>query len=498
MKKLFAVLMAIALVLSMGTTMAFAEDEVTNPGKITINNAIKDSTYSAYQMLVFTASNDEGTKGIYTIAEGWADFFANDATAKEYFTVDATRSPETVSFVAGKDADQTIAKAALAYAKNHKDTIKAAATEKATGKDVVLGNLNYGYYVVDTTVGTMTALTNTNSSTQTWEKNAQPDITKEVQEDRDDSWGDVNDADIDQQVNYRSTIFVGKGVTNYVMHDTMEESLTFNNDVKVYVDGVEVNAANYTVVTGDDLDDDHTFDVKFEDSFIKSIEDPSRVVEIVVEYSATLNDKAVIGAEEDGNENTVYLSYGEDSTWETQEHKTSTYTWEMDVFKFTKEGENKVALAGAKFQLIDANDEAINFVRIDDTDGVPTYRVAVDGDTNVTDTIVTEETTGKFIIVGLDEGSYKLRETEAPAGYNKLAQDMDVIITSALDGREDNNVSYKINNATPATIEVENKTGGLFPETGGIGTTIFYLVGGLLMLGAFVFLVSKKRMATAV
>ena len=73
---------------------------------------------------------------------------------------------------------------------------------------------------------------------------------------------------------------------------------------------------------------------------------------------------------------------------------------------------------------------------------------------------------------------------------------MEVVITSELDGREDDSVSYKINDADPVTIEVENKTGGLFPETGGIGTTIFYVVGAILMVAAFVVLVSKKRMSS--
>ena len=89
----------------------------------------------------------------------------------------------------------------------------------------------------------------------------------------------------------------------------------------------------------------------------------------------------------------------------------------------------------------------------------------------------------------------KLHETEAPEGYNKLAADKSIIITSTYDETA-LTATYEINDAEPATIEVENKTGGLIPETGGIGTTIFYVVGGLLMVAAFVLLVSKKRMAT--
>ena len=504
MKKLFAVLMAIALVLSMGTTFAFAADT----GKIQITNAISGADYTVYKMLDFKAVEGSTDKGIYTIATGWENFFNNDATAQEYFAIDNTRSPVTVSLKDGKTADQTIAQAALAYAKNPANNITATAADTADGDTVEFTGLKLGYYAIDTTVGTMGALTRASNVLTAVEKNEMPDISKQVQEDADDSWGAVNDADINQEVNYKATITLGTGAVNYIMHDTMEEGLTFNYNeddpdasVVVTANGAVVSDDKYDVVyygVYGSPDDGVTFDVKFKDSFIAELE-AAGVTSFTVEYSATLNEKAKI-AYDGGNINDIYLSAGENNEWETEHDQTSTFTWKMDVFKYMKESDaddaQKIALAGAKFQLINAKNEVINFVRIADTDGVPTYRVAVDGDTDVTDTIVTEETTGKFIIVGLDEGAYKLHETEAPAGYNKLAADLDVIITS-VHSDADLTATYKINNADPATIEVENKTGGLFPETGGIGTTIFYLVGGLLMVAAFVFLVSKKRMATA-
>ncbi len=482
MKKLFAVLMAIALVLSMGTTFAFA----AGTGTITIDNAITDSTYSVYKMLHFTPSNAAGDKGIYTIVDGWADFFATD-TAKEYFDLVTQGGQTTVVLKEnGKEVDQKLAQAALKYAKEK--TIAPAATPiKATSKDVVFTNLDYGYYAIDTTVGTMGALTRATNELKAVEKNIQPDIDKQVQEDRDGSWGVVNDADIDQKVNYQSNITIGEGVTNYVMHDTMEESLTFNKDVVVKLaDGTPVGADNYTVTVSPA--DGHTFDVAFDNDYILGL---AKGTIITVYYSATLNENAVIGAVEDGNENEVYLSYGEDAEWKTNVHETSTYTWEMDVLKFTQDGETKITLAGAVFQLLGKDGKAIKFSAVNGA-AVPTYKVDAEG--TVTD--ITTDDKGKFIIVGLDEGTYALHEETAPEGYNKLAEDMEVVITSELDGREDDSVSYKINDADPVTIEVENKTGGLFPETGGIGTTIFYVVGAILMVAAFVVLVSKKRMSS--
>ena len=300
----------------------------------------------------------------------------------------------------------------------------------------------------------------------------------------DEGWGKVNDADIDQVVNYKSTITVGVGATNYVMHDTMEAGLTFNNDVVVKLaDGTTVDAANYTVTVSPA--DGHTFDVAFKNEFIAGL---AKGTQFTVYYSATLNENANIVV--DGNDNTVYLSYGEDSTWETAEHKTTTYTWKMDVLKYTMDGEKKVSLAGAKFQLLDKDGNAIKFTAVAGA-AVPTYKVDAEG----TVTEITTDANGEFELVGLDEGSYKLHETEAPAGYNKLAADIDVVITSEYDETA-LTATYEINDKAPATIEVENKTGSLLPETGGIGTTIFYIVGITLMLGAAIVLISKKRMAS--
>ncbi len=485
MKKLFAVLLALTLVLSMGT-IALAADN----GKITIDNAFDGATYNIYKMLSFTPSNTTGDKGIYTVEAGWEDFFTKEPATNyfDYTVVDKDTDDERIT-VALKDdvteVDQTLAKEAIAYAEEK--SITATKTDDAEGSTVEFTGLAFGYYAIDTSLGTMCALTRATSEFNAYEKNEKPDIDKFVQEDSemnnaDKGWGKVNDADIDQQVNYKSTITVGVGATNYVMHDTMEAGLTFNNDVVVKLaDGTDVDAANYTVVYP--ATDGHTFDVTFKNDFIAGL---AKGTKFTVYYSATLNENANIVV--DGNDNTVYLSYGEDSTWETAEHKTTTYTWKMDVLKYT--GTEKTPLAGAKFQLLGADGKAIKFSEVTGA-AVPTYKVDKEGTVET----ITTDAKGKFELVGLDEGAYKLHETEAPAGYNKLAADIDVIITSEYDETA-LTATYEINEEAPATIEVENKTGSLLPETGGIGTTIFYVVGIVLMLGAGIVLISKKRMAS--
>lgn len=485
MKKLFAVLLALTLVLSMGT-IALAADT----GTITINNALEGATYHIYKMLNFEPSNAAGDKGVYTIVDGWEDFFAA-APATDYFTVTDNNGKVTVALKAEDTVvDQTLAKAAIAYAENKKPTaINPTATKTASGDNVdpekgetvTFTDLALGYYAIDTSLGTMCALTRATSEFNAYEKNEKPDIDKFVQEDKDNSWGKVNDADIDQKVNYKSTITVGVGATNYVMHDTMEAGLTFNNDVTV--EASDGSTPDFEVKTG--LTDGCTFEVVFDNDYIAGL---AKGTTLTVYYSATLNENAKIEYN-GGNINEVYLSYGEDSRWETAKHETSTYTWKMDVEKYTMDGDDKILLAGAEFQLLDKDGNAIKFTEVAG-EAVPTYKVDAEG--TVTN-IITKEN-GKFEIIGLDEGSYALHEVNAPAGYNKLTEDLDVVITSEHKD-EELKATYEINDADPATIGVLNNTGSLLPETGGIGTTIFYVVGGILMLAALVLLVSKKRMA---
>ncbi len=478
MKKLFAVLLTLTLVLSMGT-IALAAGET---GTITISNAIADTTYNIYKMFDFAPVANNADQGRYTVVAEWADFLAGAGSA---YLKENTETG-TIEWV-GTETDERkaeLAKAAIAYAKEK--GIAATATQTATADGAVtFADVALGYYAIDTSLGTVCALTNVNNKFETHEKNAKPEIDKEVQEDADNSWGKVNDADIDQTVNYKATVTVATGAVNYVMHDKMSEGLTFDADsVVVTVGGVAVDTANYTV-TSTGLTDGCTFEVAFDNDYIDTL---AAGTEIEVTYSATLNENAVVAG--DGNSNEVVLKYGDNNEFTTSKKETKTFTWKMDVLKWTKgDADAKLPLAGAKFQLLKDN-APLTFKRVADTEGVPTYMYDATG---TVDTIETYAN-GKFIIVGLDEGTYKLHETEAPAGYNKLASDLDVVITSTHNDT-DLTATYEINGETPATIEVENKTGSLLPETGGIGTTIFYVVGGILMLAALVLLVSKKRMA---
>ena len=313
------------------------------------------------------------------------------------------------------------------------------------------------------------------------EKNGAPTNVKTVQEDSTGNYGEKNDADIGQTVNYKSTITAQAGAENYVFHDKMSAGLTFKEVTGIILNGTTVDPSKYTVVT-EGLTDDCTFEVRFAQVFCDTLKADD---EIVISYSATVNKNAVVAG--DGNSNTSKLEYGEKGkTTTTPPSTTKTYTWDVDVFKYTKDGETEKALADAKFTL-SKNDNGSSPIALV-SEGNNVYRVATADDTN-TVTEITTDATGRFTIQGLDSDTYYLTETAAPAGYNKLADPITIVIG-------ENGVVNATADAPQGVNEVKvlNNSGSELPSTGGMGTTIFYILGAILVVGAGVLLVVRRRM----
>ncbi|MGN0798849.1 MAG: SpaH/EbpB family LPXTG-anchored major pilin [Christensenellales bacterium] len=469
-KKLAGILLALAMVLGLAAT-AFAEGET---GSITINDAVVGQTYTIYQILDLESYNASANAYSYKATTAWNTFINSDAIKGTYVEVDAQGY---VTWKDGADA-AAFAKAAQKYAKDNSITNQGSVT--ATTTTVSFTGLDLGYYLVDSTLGTLCSLDTTNPDVVMEEKNEVPTNVKTVEEDSTGNYGEKNDADIGQTVNFKSTITAQAGAENYVFHDTMSAGLTYTGVTGITLNGTAVDAANYTV-TAPAADGD-TFDVTFTQAFCDTLKANDQ---IVISYTATLNENAVIAGE--GNPNTSKVSYGDSSnTKYTPDSQTKTYTWDVDVFKYTMNGETETALAGAKFTLSKNADGSnpIAFV----SKGNNVYRVAKTGETG-TVTEITTDATGKFTIKGLDADTYYLTETAAPAGYNKLAGPVTIVIG-------ENGV---VNGTTEASqgvdeVKVLNQTGAELPSTGGIGTTIFYIVGGVLVVGAVVLLVTKKRM----
>ena len=497
-KKLASLLLVLVMALAL-TVPAFATQEGTlTGGSITINDAVPGQTYKAYQILYLESYNETAKAYAYKANTAWSSFINSDAIKGTYVKVDAQGY---VTWVEGADA---AAFAKLAQVEAAKMTADASATapaaaEGATYSTVKFENLKLGYYLVDTTLGTLCSLDTTNPNVTMQEKNEVPTNVKTVEEDSTGNYGEKNDADIGQTVNFKSTVTLPKGSENVVFHDKMSAGLTPDmTSIKVYTNEemtTELAASNYTVTTTG-LNDSCTFEVSFAQDYLDSLTADSTTV--YVKYSAILNENAVIAGE--GNPNTSKLSYGEinsethEPSGTTPPSTTTTYTWDVDVFKYTMNGATETALAGATFTL-SKNADGSNPIAVV-SEGNNVYRVAKTGEDD-TVTKITTDATGKFTIKGLDADTYYLTETAAPAGYNVLLGAVKVVIDSNGDATYYNydatSKSYPTNGST-GEVKVLNQTGALLPSTGGIGTTIFYVLGSILVLGAGVLLIAKKRM----
>ena len=499
-KKIAAIMLSVMMVLGMcsvvgaegaGTTSG---SSAANEGKITINNAIEGQTYTIYQILELESFSEKPTTGAtntgnyaYKVATGWEDFITK-GEGKDYLEI-----KDGYVYWRGENNETRaaeLAKKALNYANKNKIN-PSKEPVKATSTNVEFTDLSLGYYLVDSSAGALCSLNTTDTNVTIEEKNAVPSVEKKVKKGSDyDKW---NTASIGDKVEFQTTITAQPGAQNYVLHDKMSDGLTFDNSVEVKKEGdttALTASGNYELVTGaTEKGDDCTFHIKFTEEFCNSIKTETK---IIVTYSATLNEKAVIAGE--GNKNETWLKYGDAS--ETTHDTTTTKTYKIPVFKYTeKTVGDKTGLPNAEFTL-SKNENGTNPIELVDITATgetdKTYRVATEIEKTATSketkTTVTTPSTGKFTIQGLDADTYYLTETKQPDGYNKLSKAVKIVI--------DENGNITVDDKTPSTelVEVENKSGSILPSTGGMGTTLFYIFGAILVIGSGVVLITKKRM----
>ena len=465
MKKFLAVMLMVMLTLTMAVP-ALAEET----GTISVTDTVKDQTYAIYQMATLDSYNAALGAYLYTPVAEWEAFFTAQS---DYFSINEDgniiREAEPTATQAA-----ALAQAALAYAADN--GIDATASKKSAADDetVVFDNLGLGYYLVDSSLGAFCGLTTTKPTAEVKEKNEKPEIDKEVQEDSDNAWGNENDADMFQTINYRTTVTVRTGAMNYVLHDKMDAGLTFIEILSVQVNDVDVAAANYTVTVNNE--DDCTFQIAFDNDYIATL---ANNTEIVVCYTAKLNKNAVIAG--NGNVNETWLEYADNNF--TTHDKVTTYTFAFDIVKTDAQN---VLLDGAEFKIYDSSTGG-NEVKVVLMDDGITYRRAAEDEEGVAIKVVD----GLVRVIGFDSGTYYLEETVAPSGYNKLTARQEFTIT-------DSNLDHILNaddTYSNGGVKVVNKTGAELPETGGFGTTLFIVIGGIVVLMAGVLLFAKKRMS---
>lgn len=526
-KKLLAALLAVAMLCAMAVP-ALATDEAagaaatTNSGTITIDNVITGRTYKIYRILNLEY-NAEPKAYCYTANDAWKDFVAS---RPDDLNVDTETGVVTwVNNAENKgSAIQAFANAAGAYAKDHSiPEVKAIKAERKHGEhttdtstSITFDNLPLGWYLVvsDLNNGAICSLGTTAKEVTIKEKNGEPTIDKYVFENGVTYGGYSNDASVGDTVKFQINVAVLDGQPhNYVIHDAMSAGLTFDIDSVVVTRHRATDAehtgpdipldtlakgSDYTVKKTDTCAASAeitgcTFEIKFEDSALKANDI------ITVQYTATVNENAVIGVE--GNPNKTILEYNNKYTAPST---TTTYVWDLSVHKFANlnNDDSDHALEGAEFRLYKEDGNTKKYAKFTETETNPSIYKLNKMDnwtTNETDaTKVKTPANGNIKFEGLDAGTYYLEETTAPTGYNKLSAPIKVEIISTLPtagGTASYTVKYGDNaTADNGVVRVENKTGTTLPSTGGIGTTLFYVVGGGLMVAAIVLLVTKKRM----
>lgn len=480
-KKIAAIMFAFMMVFSLSTNAkAESGNYGDNDGKITISNAVVGQTYKIYRMLKLESF--DGDNYSYTLEGGWDDFISTGA-GKDYLE---KNGDGYIKFRTGKDspADMRLfAKAAYAYAKTATLNDDAKKSVEAISTSVTFEDLPLGYYVVGSTVGSLCELKTTNKEVTITDKNDVPSVEKKVvkyNENHSENLVDSNSANIGEEVVFKTTIDIKPGANNYILHDKMDSHLRYDSILQIH-DNNDKNivATDYVVKTTGLTDADCTFELSFTDAFYANNRDDidtKKLNKIYVYYQATVKDDAVVKQE---MKNNTYLTYGENNT-KSNEDETITKTFEIPVFKYTG---TDTALEGAKFIL--STDEKC-------TDSTKTLKFTKNTedkyryDSTNGKTELVSLTDGMINIEGIKAGTYYLKETEAPKGYN-LLKDIQKIEIS-----EDGSIKL---NGKPITdnVGVKNNSGSLLPSTGGMGTTLIYLIGGALVLGSGIVLANKKR-----
>lgn len=496
-KRVLALLAAFALVLAMAVP-AFAEEAKYT---ITINNSV--GTYEAYQIF----KGDLAGNVLSNIEWGTGVTEAGKTAFGKMTAADVAKTLEN---------NETAAKAFATEISKYLGTVAGEGTTKITG-------LSAGYYLIkNKSVNEGEAYTDfilrVVNNVEITPKGQKPTLEKQIRHNESGNWGVVGDNQIGDTVEFRTITTVpnttGYTKYDYEIFDEMSIGLTSNvtatSGITIKIDDREELGRDYYTVTVDSTNANN-FSVKVD--ILKAIKE-GKIEEgnsLYTYYTGVLNEDANV-YDKGNQQNTAYLQYSNnphDNTTKGETPHVTVYDWtfKMNVQKI--DGANHKDLADAKFVLsksgtadlgtIDENGTPAGTEKLiklvyDPTDS--TYRVATASDAKTTYVM----TAGDITIKGLDDSEYYLYETKAPAGYNRLTEPVKFKINATYNETGDHYeaVSTKVGEAEAAVtglkVSVENNAGTTLPSTGGMGTTVFYVVGGGLMAVAVVLLVTKKRM----
>lgn len=512
-KKISALLLSLMMILALGVT-AFAQEATPaasadqGNGSITVQNAAKGETYKLYRLFdaAVSAAQTEGKADsiVYTgtIPDGLSTYFTADANG--YITAADAAWKDATTKVEMSDGLRT---ALETWAKN--EGITPVATATSDGSELTFKSLKYGYYVVVSTQGTAISVDSTNPNATIVDKNSTgpKDLTKTTEDDN------VNIGDtVTYTVRFSTSNYDGAGkeakkIVSYTITDTLPEFLTSVNVTSILIDNdgnAETTDDQTTLSPAPQFNNKKIVLDWYDKTKNQFLYDNGAAV--IITYTAVVTDKAAIDGA--GNTNEVTLQWTTEDNTEPGpgklESSETIYTYALALKKVDEKGQG---LADAKFQFPFYVKEA------PDADGTYIYAGKNAGEGLVNE--LTTPASGLIVVKGLKaDTEISVTETAAPNGYNKLADPVKVTPTKTgasttnttiyldADGNvlEEVNdqaitVAVKIDELSATAVAVLNKTGSLLPSTGGIGTTIFYVAGSILLVGAAIFFIVRKRMS---
>lgn len=519
-KKLVSLLLTAVMVLAMCIPV-MADD--TNKYTITILNAGTNHTYEAYQ--VFSGNTSGGKLTDIAWGNGVNSFtYAEKTTAQDIVAILSESNVADFAKVAGANL------------------ATAAGESEISNGNCIIKNLSAGYYLIkdkNSTVPSNSAYTDfilkvagnvdvtTKMDVPTVEKKVKENVKKTNENGNEtdtripsytipSQYNDVADYNIGDKVPFQLIGTMPSNIDSYNTYyyefiDTLSKGLTYDNDATITLKDHDANTntdimktISGNVTWSSDQDTGiTTLQIIFGD--IKEIADDAEFTitantKVIVDYTATLNESANIGIA--GNENDVKLKFSNnpnaDGKGETAPDKVIVFTYELDVEKIDGT-DNNIKLKDAIFIL--KNSDGSKYAKVENGKFKEWTTIKEKATQLATDEH------GLIKVAGLDDGQYLIEEIKAPSGYNKLTGDVTVVITATtVNGQTWNGTDAAITNFSVnkgqaeistgiAKIQIANNSGSTLPETGGIGTTIFYVVGVVLMLGAGVLLITKRRMS---
>ncbi len=504
MKKILSVILSAVMALCLAVPASAAETY-----SVTIENSVAGHTYEAYQIF----KGDIHGKVLSNIV--WGNGQSTHTAGSDAKEAAAALETET-------DAEKLSQELILTTPAGSTSTL----TENGT---YVIEGLEPGYYLIKDADNSLDNkdeaytkfIVRIVGDATAKPKSSKPTVDKKVLdefEDKDtmstDGWGETADHAINEVFQYKliADLPNEKNLDAYkkyklVFHDTMTAGITFDSIESVTVtpasgtavkvekkDDVNVNGYECTAAAGQE---GGSWTLTIAD-LLKHI-DNLKGAKAEVVYNAHLNRNAELSSE-GKNENKVYLEYsnnpnvnGEGKTGKTPEDMVWVFTLTMENTKI--DGDTKDTLAGAGFRLYDAAGAEVALIF--DT-AKNAYRPVAAGETG--EEMKSAAETGKFDIIGVDAGTYTLEETTTPGGYNKC-NDIEIRLEAVHSDNPLNpstascTITKFMNGKATNSFTIENNKGAVLPETGGMGTVIFYVIGGILVAGAVIVLITRRRMA---